>query len=58
MAMHVHPERLCPLEELAELAGMSRSKFASLFRDTVGQPPGDYLIEWRVGLAQGLLKKG
>lgn len=58
VAMHTHPERPWTLEELAELAGMSRSKFAALFRDTVGQAPGDYLIEWRVGVAQGLLKKG
>jgi AraC-like DNA-binding protein len=57
-AMHANPERSWQLEELADMAGMSRSVFAATFRDIVGQPPGDYLIAWRVGVAQGLLKKG
>jgi AraC-like DNA-binding protein len=57
-AMHAHPERPWQLEELADMAGMSRSAFAATFREIVGQPPGDYLITWRVGVAQGLLKKG
>ena len=58
VAMHAQPFKGWSLEELASLAAMSRSKFAETFRATVGQPPGDYLIEWRVGVAQTLLKKG
>lgn len=57
-AMHANPERSWRLEDLADMAGMSRSAFAATFREIVGQPPGDYLIAWRVGVAQGLLKKG
>lgn len=58
MAMHADPARAWSLEELAGLCLMSRSRFAEEFRATVGQPPGDYLIEWRVGVAQSLLRKG
>ena len=45
------------LDAMAELALMSRSKFADLFKRTVGQSPGDYVIDWRIVVAQGLLKK-
>lgn len=58
VAMHDAPEKNWPLETLAELSAMSRSKFAELFKEQVGQPPGDYLLEWRVALAQNYLKKG
>lgn len=58
MAIHGAPENNWPLETLAELSAMSRSKFAELFKEQVGQPPGDYLLEWRVALAQNYLKKG
>lgn len=58
IAMHNAPEKNWPLEALAELSAMSRSKFSELFKDQVGQPPGDYLLEWRVALAQNHLKKG
>lgn len=58
MAMHDAPGGNWPLETLAELSAMSRSKFAELFKERVGQPPGDYLLEWRVALAQNYLKKG
>ncbi len=58
MAMHRDPARQWNIEELASLAAMSRSKFSDTFRETVGKPPGDYLIEWRITVAQDLLKKG
>jgi AraC-like DNA-binding protein len=37
---------------------MSRARFAVNFRDTVGMTPGEYLGEWRLGLAQSLLRRG
>lgn len=58
MAMHEDPSRNWSLENLAELSAMSRSKFAELFREHVGQTAGDYLLEWRIALAQNFLKKG
>ena len=57
-AMHEHPEQNWSLEQLAESAGMSRARFAVHFRDTVGMTPLDYLTDWRVGIAQTLLKSG
>lgn len=57
-AMHENPAKAWSLEELAALCALSRSKFAEEFRLPVGNSPGDYLIEWRVSVAQGFLKKG
>ncbi len=56
-AIHEQPQENWSLEKLADIAVMSRSKFAELFRSIVGQPPGDYISDWRVAVAQGLLKK-
>lgn len=36
---------------------MSCSKSAELFKRTVGQSPGDYVIDWRIVVAQGLLQQ-
>lgn len=57
-AMHGQPERTWALEELASVAGMSRARFAVHFRKTVGVTPFDYLTDWRIGMAQTLLKQG
>ena len=37
---------------------MSRARFAVHFRETVGMTPLDYLTDWRIGVAQALLKAG
>lgn len=57
LAIHEAPERHWSLEEMAELALMSRSKFADLFKRTVGQSPGDYVIDWRIVVAKDLLQQ-
>jgi len=57
LAIHQAPERHWSLEEMAELALMSRSKFADLFKRTVGQSPGDYVIDWRIVVAKDLLQQ-
>jgi AraC-like DNA-binding protein len=57
-AMHRHPETSWSLEELAQLAGMSRARFAVHFREIVGMTPFDYLTNWRLGVAQTMLRKG
>jgi len=46
------------LFNLADVAGMSRARFAEKFRKTVGITPGNYLVEWRIGVAQSLLRNG
>ncbi len=56
--IHAQPEYPWSLESMAELAFMSRSKFADLFRDVVGETPGEYLTDWRMNVAQSALLKG
>jgi AraC-like DNA-binding protein len=57
-AMHKHPEVSWSLEDLAQRAGMSRARFAAHFRKVVGITPFDYLTNWRLGIAQTMLRKG
>lgn len=57
-AMHEKPEHQWSLEELARKASMSRARFAVNFRETVGATPLDYLTDWRISVAQTLLKRG
>lgn len=39
-------------------AGMSRARFSAHFGEVVGQPAIDYLADWRLSVAQGLLVQG
>ena len=50
-AMHSEPARRWTLESLAEQACMSRSSFAQKFKESVGEPPMEYLVRWRMMLA-------
>jgi AraC-like DNA-binding protein len=58
VAMHEQPAQAWSLEALAQIAGMSRSIFASTFKATVGSTSGVYLQAWRVRLAQKALRQG
>jgi AraC-like DNA-binding protein len=58
VALHERPGADWTLESMARQAGMSRSAFASAFRTHVGQPPADYLAQWRMTIAQTLLRGG
>ena len=57
-AMHERPDHDWTLEGLAQLAGMSRARFAAHFRDIAGTTPLSYLTDWRISVAQALLKGG
>lgn len=57
-AMHDDPARNWSLASLAATAGMSRSRFAARFAEVVGVPAMEYLTRWRIGVAQGLLRRG
>ncbi|MDF3822786.1 AraC family transcriptional regulator [Leptospira sp. 96542] len=57
-ALHDQPAHPWSLEELAEQAGMSRTAFASRFKEVVGVTPGQYLQSWRLGLAQKRVYQG
>lgn len=58
VAMHDAPAREWSLDELAQVAGMSRSVFSVSFRETVGVTPGQYLQGWRMSLARQALRRG
>lgn len=57
-AMHAEPQHPWTLESLAQTANMSRARFANRFRETVGVTPGSYLTEWRISIAQSMLRGG
>ncbi|MEP7157349.1 MAG: AraC family transcriptional regulator, partial [Betaproteobacteria bacterium] len=58
VAMHEQPGQNWSLEDLANIAGMSRSVFAGAFRNAVGSTPGSYLQGWRIRMAQRALRDG
>ncbi|MDR6445186.1 AraC family transcriptional regulator [Paraburkholderia sp. 22099] len=58
VALHDAPARIWRIEELAEIAGMSRSRFMVSFRETVGTTPAAYLSAWRLKLAHRALAEG
>lgn len=56
--VHEHPAKDWTLEAMAECAGMSRARFALLFRQVTGDTPADYVGSWRITTAQRLLRSG
>ncbi|MEQ1595185.1 MAG: AraC family transcriptional regulator [Casimicrobium sp.] len=57
-AMHESPGEPWTVEQLAEASGMSRTAFAVKFKQLVGQPPADYVANWRLTIAQARLREG
>jgi AraC-like DNA-binding protein len=57
-AMHADIRARRTVAGLAKLAGMSRSAFAARFADTMGCAPIEYLLRWRMALAQDALSRG
>ena len=57
-ALHEDPSRDWTLETLAQSAALSRSAFAERFTEYVGQPPMQYLTNWRMQLATNYLRNG
>lgn len=57
-AMHQNAREDWTVQKLADLAGMSRARFAVHFRRTMGVTPGEYLTQWRIGIAQAMIKRG
>jgi AraC-like DNA-binding protein len=56
-ALHAEPARAWALDELARVAGSSRSVLAERFQQLVGQAPMQYLGQWRMLLATNLLAR-
>lgn len=57
-AMHEAPTKSWTLDDLAGIAGMSRTRFAEHFWTRIGQTPIDYLTVWRMTVACQLLARG
>ncbi|WP_027170628.1 AraC family transcriptional regulator [Methylobacterium sp. 10] len=55
--MHERPMQPWRLDELAGVAGMSRSGFAERFTELVGRSPLRYQNEWRLNLARDMLAR-
>jgi len=58
VAIHDHPGRNWRNEDLAQIAGLSLSRFAEVFLAMVGEPPAAYLRRWRLTLARQDVVKG
>lgn len=58
VAVHENPGKNWRSDDLAEIAGLSLSRFAELFVDVVGDTPMAYLRRWRMTLAHQDLEKG
>jgi AraC-like DNA-binding protein len=55
--MHRHLARSWTVAQLAETAALSRSAFFERFMRTVGMPPMEYLLAWRMAVAKDLLRR-
>jgi AraC-like DNA-binding protein len=55
--MHGQPARAWTMAELARTAALSRSAFFGRFTRTVGLPPMEYLLAWRMAVAKDLLRR-
>lgn len=58
VAMHDKPGQGWKIEDLAEIAGLSPSRFAESFAKQVGETPASYLRRWRLVLASQDITKG
>lgn len=58
VAIHDHPGRDWRNGELAQIAGLSLSRFAETFLAAVGEPPTAYLRRWRLILARQDISNG
>ncbi len=57
-AIHGRPKQAWTVESLAEQCCMSRSKFANLFNQVIGEPPLAYLQQHRLRLVSHYLQQG
>jgi AraC-like DNA-binding protein len=55
-AIHQCPSKTWSLKEMADVASMSRSRFAKHFNDVMEMTPGSYLTQYRMALAESMLR--
>lgn len=58
VAIHAEPGAAWSIESLADVAGMSRSRFMAAFRNVIGLSPLAYVTRWRMELARAALDRG
>jgi AraC-like DNA-binding protein len=58
LAMHTEIARPWSVAELAKLCRVSRSGFATRFKQVVGVGPIEYLMRWRIAVAKDELRRG
>ncbi|MCR9127825.1 MAG: AraC family transcriptional regulator [Rhodobacteraceae bacterium] len=58
VALHEAPGRAWSNADMADVAGLSVSRFTDLFRRAVGTTPGAYLRGWRLTLAKQDIARG
>jgi len=56
--LHERPAEPWTVDELGRQVGLSRSALHERFVELVGQPPMQYLANWRMQLGAGLLREG
>jgi AraC-like DNA-binding protein len=57
-AIHSQPDKQWSLEQLADVAALSRTTFINRFRELVGITPASYLTKYRMDQASSLLRQG
>lgn len=54
-ALHAEPGAPWTVDRMAAMTAMSKSSFHTLFRDTVGMTPSNYVLHWRMRYAASRL---
>ena len=54
--LHREPDKRWTVDDLARAVALSRSALAERFTALIGEPPIQYLMRWRLGLAAQLLR--
>ena len=55
--IHENPARAWTIDALADEIALSRSAFYDRFMRLIGQPPAQYLMQWRMQVAANLLRQ-
>ena len=55
--IHANPSRAWSIDELADEIALSRSAFYERFVRLIGQPPMQYLTQWRMQVAANLMRQ-
>lgn len=57
-ALYENPSKEWKLTDMANMSHMSRAQFSSRFKEVAGITPAEFMLSWRIMLAQKLLLQG